>query len=259
MIADIAEELRQGLKQAWAKRLQHERAAAALRSLIDGYETALEALIEDGQVPSRASVEPDRPVLGENVAMLQRLQQLSADEIKAALDATGLSANRIVVEPVPPIPPAVVERAVRKMNEQLSTKPAPAPHENAKAWADLVASVKQNGKRAAVTPAATASRKRNTNPGRPWKVDHVEVARVAREAATAGEIMTEAVSAHFGCSASAARQRILKAREAGENIPPADMRQIAKTVQQRRRPAGATKGSPITVEAAAALIEDGAA
>lgn len=218
MIADIAEELRQGLEQAWAKRLQHERAAAALRSLIDGYETALEALGEDPQIPSRASVESDRPVLGAAVDEAVRLNEATT-------------------------------QAIRRIG---STAPAVTPHENAKAWAGLVDNVRKSGKRATSTPAEP-TKKRNTKPGRPMKVDHAEVANVAREAIRGGLPLTSTVADHFGISPHAASQRIAKARAVGHNIPQLVTRKASA------RPAGATKGAPITVEDAAALIEDGAA
>jgi hypothetical protein len=227
MIADIAEELRQGLEQAWAKRLQHQRADEALRALIDGYETALEALGEDPQVPSRASVESERP----------------------------MGAALAEVEPLPIVTAPQLDGAMRKMHRILNGEApttAPTPHENAKAWSDLVDNVRKNGKRAASTPTEP-TKKRNTKPGRPVRADHAAVADVAREAIRAGRPITSAVADHFGISSTAASQRIAKARAAGHNIPSLVTRKASA------RPAGATKGSPITVEAAAALIEDGAA
>lgn len=54
---------------------------------------------------------------------------------------------------------------------------------------------------------------------RPSTVDYAEVARVAREALANGRPIVAAIMKHFGCSKTAASQRVTKARQSGHDIP----------------------------------------
>lgn len=192
LIADHAEALRQELEYAVGRRRMFERLVEAERAVETGMYEALVALGEDPQVPSRASVESDRPrPVDEDV-----VAEPATREGAAGMDAGHSSATTTITR-----------------------RPGP---------------VKRSGP--------------------PPRVDHAEVAHVAREAFRAGKPLSHVVAEHFGISRGAAEQRIVKARAAGHDVPTPSRSDVMRAVHRGRRPAGTSPGTPVSVEEAAAMI-----